>query len=75
LKEKWHILDGIPLMESRKQATMILSCFAMDNFLWHRHFGQGDRYPMSPLVDLNKELSHSALRELTATMMYDSPNY
>jgi hypothetical protein len=75
LKEKWHILDGIPLMEARKQATMIISCFAMDNFLWRRHFGKGDRYPMSPLVDLNKDLSPSALRELTATMMYDPPNY
>jgi hypothetical protein len=30
---------------------------------------------MSPLVDLNKDLSPSALRELTAMMMYDPPNY
>jgi hypothetical protein len=29
---------------------------------------------MSPLVDLNKDLSLSALRELTAIMMYDLPN-
>jgi hypothetical protein len=62
-------------MEVRKQATMIISCFAMDNFLWRRHFGQGDRNPMPPLVDLNKDLSPSALRELTATMLYDPPSY
>jgi hypothetical protein len=47
----------------------------MDNFLWRGHFGLGDRYPMSPLVELNKDLSPSALRELTATMLYDPPNF
>jgi hypothetical protein len=63
------------MMEARKQDTMIISCFAMDNFLWRGHFGLGDRYPMSPLVELNKDLSPSALRELTATMLYDPHNF
>jgi hypothetical protein len=74
LKEKWHILDGVPFMPQRKQAIMIIACFAMDNFLWLRHFGLGETYPLSPLVDLHKGMSTSALRELTATM-FDPPNY
>jgi hypothetical protein len=54
---------------------MIIACFAMDNFLWLRHFGLGETYPLSPLVDLHKDMSTSALRELTATMLFDPPNY
>jgi hypothetical protein len=71
LKERWKILEGVPFMPQKKQATMIIACFAMDNFLWRRHYGTGERYALSDWVHLNADMSTSALRELTATMLYD----
>lgn len=36
LKERWHILDKVPFFRREKQAQIIVSCFAMDNYLWKR---------------------------------------
>ena len=36
LKEWWHILQRVPYFMRKKQAMIIISCFAMDNYLWLR---------------------------------------
>ena len=33
LKERWHVLEGVPFFKREKQAWIIISCFAMDNYL------------------------------------------
>jgi hypothetical protein len=55
--------------------SLILPSFAMDNFLWRRHYGTGERYAMSDWVQMNEDMSTSVLRELSATMMYDPQVY
>ena len=47
LKGRWHILDGVPYCHREKQKMIIMSCFAMHNFLWIREHGVG-----SPTVRL-----------------------
>ena len=39
LKERWHILERVPYFPRKKQAMIIISCFAMDNYLWLHKYG------------------------------------
>jgi hypothetical protein len=36
LKVRWHILDGVPYFHREKQKMIIMSCFAMHNYLYIR---------------------------------------
>jgi hypothetical protein len=64
LKARWHILEGVPYCKREKQSMMIISCFAMNNFLWMREHGVGSRmYPLSSWVHLNANNSMTAMRE------------
>ena len=64
LKERWHILEGVPFFRREKQAWIIISCFAMENYLWLRQYGDGSTYNPSEWVAMNTTTSTSALREL-----------
>ena len=39
LKERCQILNGVPYCKRMKQAMIIISCFALDNYLWMRKYG------------------------------------
>ena len=39
LKERWHILKGVSYCKSKKQAMIIISCFALENYLWMLKYG------------------------------------
>ena len=54
LKERWHILERVPFFLRKKQAMIIISCFAMDNYLWLRKYGHNaPSYDLSEWVILN----------------------
>ena len=70
LKERWHILQGVPFFRREKQAWVIISCFAMDNYLWLRKYGDGSTYAPSEWVVMNTTTSTSALRELVSAAVW-----
>ena len=39
LKERRHILEHVSYFPRKKQAMIIISCFAMDNYLWLHKYG------------------------------------
>jgi hypothetical protein len=39
VKERWHILEKVPYFKREKQAMIIISCFAMANYLGLRKHG------------------------------------
>ena len=51
LKNRWQILDGVPYCHRTKQKMIIMSCFALHNYLFIREHGFGSpTYPSSPWV-------------------------
>ena len=49
LKNWWQILDGVPYCHRTKQKMIIISCFALHNYLFSREHGLGSpTYPPSP---------------------------
>ncbi|CAN6307983.1 unnamed protein product [Urochloa humidicola] len=72
LKERWQILDdGVPFYPREKQCWIIISCFALDNYLWLLEHGSGTRYPLSYWVDLNTNSPTSHLRDLVAAAVWN----
>ena len=64
LKNRWQILDGVPYCHRTKQKIIIISCFALHNYLFIREHGLGSAtYPSSPWVKLNASNSMSAVME------------
>ena len=53
LKARWHILDGVPYCHMEKQKMIIMSCFAMHNYLYIRQHGFGSATESSSLVLVN----------------------
>ena len=50
---------------------IIISCFAMDNYLWLRKYGaNAPSYELSELVDLNRGTQTSAVRELISMVVW-----
>jgi len=70
LKERWHVLEGVPFFKREKQAWIIISCFAMDNYLWLRKYGEGATYDPSKWVLINSTTPVSALRELVSAAVW-----
>jgi hypothetical protein len=71
LKERWHILEKVPFFRREKQAMIIISCFAMDNYLWLRTHGAHPlTYPMSEWVEANREIDISVVRDWISTVMW-----
>jgi hypothetical protein len=71
LKERWHILEKVPFFRREKQAMIIISCFAMDNYLWLRTHGAHPlTYPMSEWVEANRETDISVVRDWISTVMW-----
>jgi len=66
LKERWHILEGVPFFRREKQAWVIISCFAIDNYLWLCKYGDGSTYDPSDWVAMNSTINISVLRELVS---------
>ena len=65
LKERWQILDGVPYCKWMKQAMIIISCFALDNYLWMRKYGADPpSYELLEWVELNRGTPISGVREL-----------
>ena len=64
LKACWHILHGVPFCHREKHKMIIMSCFAMHNFLQNREIGVGSpTYPPSDWVQINVNTTMSAVRE------------
>ena len=64
LKGRWQILDGVPYFHRTKQKIIIMSCFALHNYLFIREHGFGSpTYPPSPWVQLNASNSMTVMRE------------
>jgi len=73
LKECWHILGGVSYCSRMKQAMIIISCFALDNFLWMRKYGADPpSYEVPQWVDLNLDTPISGLRELISTTVWSA---
>ena len=71
LKGRWHILDGVPYCHREKQKMIIMSCFAMHNFLWIREHGVGSRtYPPSSWVHLNANNIMTAMRKFISLALW-----
>jgi len=71
LKERWQILDGVPYCSRMKQAMIIISCFALDNFLWMRKYGADPpSYEVPDWVELNLGTPISGLRELISMAVW-----
>ena len=71
LKEWWHILQRVPYFMRKKQAMIIISCFAMDNYLWLRKYGpNAPSYELPEWVDLNRGTQTTAVRELISTIVW-----
>ena len=70
LKERWHILEGVPFFRREKQAWIIISCFAMENYLWLRQYGDGSTYDPSEWVAMNTTTNTSELRELVSAAVW-----
>ena len=71
LKERWHILGGVPYCSRMKQAMIIISCFALDNFLWMRKYGaHPPSYEVLEWVHLNLGTPISVVRELIAMAVW-----
>jgi hypothetical protein len=64
-------LEGVPYCEREKQSMMIISCFAMNNFLWMHEHGVGSRmYPLSSWVHLNANNSMTTMREFISLALW-----
>lgn len=70
LKERWHVLDGVPFYPRTKQAQIIIACFALENYLWVRTHGPGATYGLSDWVTMHTGTSTSSLREWVATAVW-----
>ena len=71
LKERWQILDGVPYYCRMKQAMIIISCFALDNFLWMRKYGADPpSYEVPEWVHLNLGTPISRLREFISMAVW-----
>ncbi|XP_039825450.1 putative nuclease HARBI1 [Panicum virgatum] len=70
LKERWHILEGVPFFRREKQAWIIISCFAMENYLWLRQYGDDSTYNPSEWVAMNTTTDTSELRELVSAAVW-----
>ena len=70
LKERWHILEGVPFSRREKQAWIIISCFTMENYLWLRQYGDGSTYDPSEWVAMNTTTDTSELRELVSAAVW-----
>ena len=73
LKECRHILGEVSYCSRMKQAMIIISCFALDNFLWMRKYGADPPdNELSEWVDLNLGTPISGLRELISTAVWSN---
>ena len=64
LKGRWQILDGVPYCHRTKQKMIIMSCFALHNYLFIREHGFGSpTYSLSLWVQLNTSNSMTTMRE------------
>jgi hypothetical protein len=70
LKERWHIFEKVSFFRREKQAQIIISCFAMDNYLWMRTHDVPPPYPLSSWVDANCGTRIDEVREWIAMMVW-----
>jgi hypothetical protein len=69
VKERWHILEKVPCYKRKKQAMIIISCFATDNYLWLcKHGADPPWYPLSEWVDLNRDTNIGVVRDWISTV-------
>ena len=71
LKERWQILDGVPYCKRMKQAMIIISCFALENYLWMLKYGADPpSYELPEWVELNRGTPISGVRELISMVLW-----
>ena len=72
LNGQWQILDGISYCHRTKQKMIIMSCFALHNYLFIREHGFGSpTYPPSLWVQLNASNSMTAMREFISLELWE----
>ena len=71
LKERWYILGGVPYCKRKKQAMIIISCFALEKYLWLLKYGADPpSYELPEWVELNRGTQTSAVRELISMVVW-----
>ena len=71
MKERWHIMNKVPYCKKMKQAIIIISCFALKNYLWMRKYGADPpSYQLSEWVELNRGTPTSGVRELISMVVW-----
>jgi hypothetical protein len=70
LMERWHILEKVPFFRREKQAQIIISCFALDSYLWLRSHVVPPPYRLSKWMDLNSDIDTAVVREWIATVLW-----
>ena len=73
LKEHWQILDEVSYYSRMKQAMIIISCFALDNYLWMRKYSvDPPSYELPEWVELNRGTLIFGVRELISMVVWSS---
>ena len=71
LKGRCQILDGVLYCSRMKQAMIIISCFALQNYLWMRKYGADPpSYELPEWVELNRGTPTSGVRELISMVVW-----
>ena len=71
LKECWHILNGVLFCKRMKQAMIIISCFALENYLWmHKYGADPPSYELPEWIELNRRTPTSGVRELISMVVW-----
>ncbi|CAD6340542.1 unnamed protein product [Miscanthus lutarioriparius] len=71
LKECWHILNGVPYCKRKKQDMIVISCFALENYLWMLKYGADPpSYELPEWVELNQGTPIFGVRELISMVVW-----
>ena len=71
MKEGWHILNRVLYCKRIKQAMIIISCFALQNYLWMRKYGADPpSYELPEWVELNRGTPIFGVRELISMVVW-----
>ncbi|CAD6206602.1 unnamed protein product [Miscanthus lutarioriparius] len=71
LKEHWQILNGVPYCKRMKQSMIIISCFALENYLWMLKYGADPpSYEVPERVELNRGTPITGVRELISMVVW-----
>ena len=71
MKECWHSLKGVSYCKQKKHAMIIISCFALENYLWMlKYVADPPSYELPEWVELNQGTLTSGVRELISMVVW-----